>query len=182
MKRVAILFSLGVLIYFAQAQAQCRVVSPDAEEWINNNREKIAKMTRPEWQELEEGYKWIVFGELSAKQKHDFFRLKIEQVRDSFEWNKEEKEHLDKLHQLFIDNPDLYSEERDEKKLAEIEESLNKWATDAMEKLNWTPQLIRGIAMEADDLLDKAGNVRVTVSPKIEKLNIQNLELYSYQD
>ena len=125
MKRIIFCIVVNILSLSAFAQTQsCRVVAPDAKEWIENNREKIAKMTRQEWQELEEGYKWMVFIELSAKQKHDFFRLKIEQVRDSFEWNKEEKEHIDILYQLFIDNPDMYSEKRDEKKFAEIDDFL----------------------------------------------------------
>ena len=175
MKRIIFCVVLNLLSfsYFAQAQS-CRVVAPDADEWIENNREKISKMTRPEWQELEEGYKWRVFIELSAKQKHDFWRLKIEQVRDSLEWNKEEKEHLDSIYQLFIGNPDMYSEKRDEKKFAEIDEFLKKWVADAMEKLKWTPQLIQGMLMDCEDLLDKTGNLRTTVSSKIEKIDIKN--------
>ena len=169
MKRIIFCIALNLfsLSYFAQAQSRCRVISPDADEWVGNNREKITKMTRPEWQELEDGYKWRVFIELSAKQKHDFFRLKMKQVIDSLEWNKEEKEHLDNLYQLFVDNPDMYNENKDEKKFAEINEFLKKWVTDAMEKLQWTPQLIQGMLNECEDLLDKTGNVRVTVSSKM---------------
>ena len=164
MKKLRIIFCIVVIFlylsYVAQAQSGCRFVAPDAEEWIENNREKIAKMTRPEWQELEEGYKWIVFTKLSAKQQYDFFRLKIEQVRDGFEWNEEEKEHIDRLYQFFIDNPDLYGEERDDRE--EDQKFLQNWVAQAMEKLKWTPALIAGIGMDCEDLLDKEGNVRVT--------------------
>jgi hypothetical protein len=154
-----------------QAQEFCHLVAPDAKEWIANNQEKIAKMTHPEWQELEEGYKWLVFTELSAEQKYNFFKLKIEKVRDNFEWNKEEREHIDKLYQLFIDNPDMYNEKRDEKRGAEINDFLNKWAVQAVEELKWTPKLLNGIAMTPADLLDKEGNVRVT-----SKIDIKRLE------
>jgi len=164
MKKIIICIAINFLClsYLSQAQAQCRYVAPDADEWIENNREKIAKMTRPEWQKLEEGYKWRVFLELSAKQKHDFFKLKIEQVRDSLKWSKEEKEHIDKLYQFFIDNPDMYSEKRDEKTIAPIDDFLKKWVEQAKENFKWTPKLIGGMLMECDDLLDKEGNVRVT--------------------
>ena len=161
---VRIIFCIAFLCSGYLAQAQCRFIAPDAEEWIENNREKIAKMTRPEWQELGEGYKWRVFIELSAKQKHDLFRLKIKQVRDCFEWNKEEAEHIEKLYQLFVDNPDMYSEERDEKKEAEIQEITEKWVTHAMEELKWTIELIQGIVLTPEDLLDKSGKVRMTES------------------
>jgi hypothetical protein len=175
MKKIIFCVAVNFLClgYFVQVQAQCRVIAPDAKEWIENNREKIAKMTRAEWQELEEGYKWIIFATaLSAEQRHNFFKLKIEQVRDSFEWSKEEREHIDKIYQLFIDNPDMYSEERDEKKSAEIAEFTEKWAMQAIEKLNWTPKLIQGIAMDCGDLLDKEGNVRVTSKIEFEKLKL----------
>ena len=174
MIRIIFCVAINLLIslnLFAQTQS-CRVVAPDAEEWIENNREKIAKMTRSEWQELEEGYKWKVFIELSAKQKHDFFRLKIKQVGDSFEWSREEKEHIDKLYQFFIDNPDMYSEKRDEKRVTEMNEFLGKWVADAMEELKWTPQLIQGIVMECEDLLDKAGNVRITSEIEIKIIDV----------
>jgi len=167
---IALFLCSSVLI---QAQCLIRIVAPDAEDWIENNREKIAKMTRPEWQELGEGYKWRVFIELSAQQKHDFFRLKIAQVRDSLEWNKEEKEHIEKIYQLFLDNPDMYSEERDEKKFAEINEFLNKWVADAMEKLKWSPQLIQGMVMDCEDLLDKEGTLRVTTTLNIKKIDLK---------
>jgi len=171
---ICIAINFLCLSCLAQAQAQCRVVDPNAKEWIENNREKIAEMTRTEWQELEEGYKWIVFTELSAKQAHDFFRLKIEQVRDSFEWNTEEKAHIDKLYQFFMDNPDLYSKERDDETLAGITEFTEKWVAQAMENLKWTPQLLQGIVMTCEDLLDKKGNVRVTSKIGIE---IKELDL-----
>lgn len=86
-----------------------------ANEWIENNQERIKTMTRTEWQALDEGYKWPVFKSLSPEKKHDFFRLKIEQVRDNFEWNKEEQAHINLLHKFFINNPDLYNEEDEEK-------------------------------------------------------------------
>ena len=175
MKKLIFCIVINIFCLNYGLQAQCRVVAPDAEEWIENNRDRIAKMTRPEWQELGEGYKWRVFGALSAKQKHEFFKLKIEQVRDSFEWNKEEKEHIDIIYQLLIDNPDMYSEKRDEQKATEIQEFLEKWVAQAMENLKWTPQLIQGMVMDCSDLVDKAGNVRVT--SEINMNNIKALEL-----
>ena len=130
-------------------------------------------MTRQEWQKLEEGYKWRVFIELSAEQQHDFWRLKIIQVRDSLEWNKDEKEHIEKLYQLFLDNPDMYSEERDKEKFAKINEVIHKWVADAMEILKWTPNLIRGMLMECDDLLDKEGTVRVTSEINVKQISLK---------
>lgn len=165
-----IIFCLIACFFFIGhfAKAQCRVIAPDAEEWIGKNKEKIAKMNRAEWQKLEEGYKWIVFMELSPKQAHDFYIQKIEQVRDDFEWTETEKEHIEKLNRLFMDNPDMYSKEKDEKKDAEIKKFLDEWVKQAMEKLKWTPKLIQGIAMTCEDLLDKEGNVRVTSKVKFE--------------
>ena len=148
------------LSYSAQAQWCDFEQAPDAKEWVENNRDKIAEMNRSEYQKLDEGYKFATSLALSPKQKHDFFRQKIEQVRDNFEWNKEEKEHLDRMYQFFIDNPDMYSEiERDDKKDAEMQEFTRKWVTDAMENLNWTCELVQGITFHIEDLLDKEGNV-----------------------
>jgi hypothetical protein len=163
--------NLLCLGYFVQVQAQCRVIAPDAKEWIENNREKIAKMTRAEWQELEEGYKWIVTHEFSSKQMHDLFRLKLEQVRDSFEWSKEERVHIDKIYQFYIDNPDMYSRESDEERV-EAQDFLEKWVAQAMGDLKWTPNLIHGMLMTPADLLDKEGNVRVTSKIEFEILKL----------
>ena len=169
-----------IFLYLSlSAQAQCRVIAPDAKEWAEKNQEKLAKMTRTEWLALEAGYRnsGFVWMALSPKQRHDFYRLKIEQVRDSFEWNKEEKEHLDKLYQYFIAHPDLYCEEWNEKNGAEAAEFTNKWATDAMEKLEWTPKLIQGMFMEHEDLLDKEGNVRATSTIEFKQLEHANMKI-----
>lgn len=149
------------LNYFAQAQCRVRLVAPDANEWIENNQERIKTMTRTEWQALDEGYKWPVFKSLSPEKKHDFFRLKIEQVRDNFEWNKEEQAHINLLHKFFINNPDLYNEE-DEGKKSASEKFILEWIRKAREEIKWSKKLTYGITTELDDLLDKEGNVRTT--------------------
>ena len=46
-----------------------------------------------------------------------------------------------------------------------------------MENLKWMPQLIQGMLMDCEDLLDKSGNLRVTVSSKIEKVIIDKPDL-----
>jgi len=175
MKKLTVCFIVFLLSLSYSAFSQCRVIAPDAEEWIENNKEKIAAMTRPEWNELEEGYKWIVFTKLSSEQKHNFFKLKIEQVRDSFEWKEDEKIHLEKLHQLFVDNPDIYSEERDSIKTAKIDTFLKEWTSYATEKLKWTPQLIQGIALSCNDLADKEGNIRTTAKIEVKELDLGKL-------
>lgn len=175
MKKFFVLLAISILSFNFTAHAQCRIVAPDAKEWIENNQEIIKKMTRAEWQELEEGYKWSVFGALSPEQQHDFFRLKIEQVRGSFEWNEAEMKHINLLHTFFVDNPDLYHEEDKEARAAN-EKFVEDWASHAMKDLKWSQKLLRGIVMEADDLLDKEGNVRVTSK---EGLNFKELNIES---
>ena len=172
MRKIVFCFLVCLLGLGQQAHSQCRVVAPDAKEWIESNREKIAKMTRAEWNELDEGYKWIVFSELSAKQKHNFFQLKIEQVKDDFEWNEAEKKHIDKLLQLFKDNPDLYSEEKRPENSPEIETFIENWVSYAKDTLKWSPKLLQGMVASCNDLLDKEGNIKVTSKIETKPLDI----------
>jgi len=177
MKTFILCAVIGFFCLNHSAQAQCRIIPHDAEEWVEKNREKITKMTRAEWQELDEGYKWIVLGELSPKQILDFFREKIEQVMSDFEWNKEEKKHLVKLHQFFIDNPYLYDNEKNSGVAIAPSgkiEFMENWVDYAEKELQWTPKLIQGLYYTPADLLDKEGNFRVTTSAR---MNFEKLDL-----
>ena len=162
MKKIIFCITVSLLCFSYPVQAQYHGVTPEIKAWAEKNRDWIAAMTRSEWQELYEDCKGFVLFSLSPQKIHEFYVQKTEQVRDSFEWSKAEREHIDRLWQYLTDNPDLYSPGRDEKKMAEYKDFLKKWSKQAREKLGWTDRLIRGIAYNCSDLLDKKGNVLVT--------------------
>ena len=174
MKKIILCITISLLCFGNSAQAQCRLISPGSREWAENNREKIRKMTREEFHQLEEGYKWYAGFQLSPKQLHNFFREKIEQVRDSFEWSKVEMEHLDKLYQRFISNPDSHNFEHHCEKEAEgFTNFLEEWVKYAMAEFKWSYRLIMGMLYTHADLLDKEGNVRVTSAINFRTLDLK---------
>jgi len=171
MKNLFICIAVCFLSLNHSAFAQCRTIAPDAVEWIENNKEKIAKMTRAEWLKLGEGYKWIVFTKLSPEQKHDFFELKIEQVKNDFVWNEAEKKHLEKLQLFFANHPDLYDETKRTENNSEIDNFLKEWTSYAVTNLKWKPKLMQGMIGSCNDLLDKEGNLKVTAKVKTKPID-----------
>ena len=179
MKKIIFCITVSFLCLSHSAQAQCRVLDPNVTEWAKKNREKLDTMTRIEWQELEEDYRWAAWFVLSPKQSHKFFKQKLEQVRDSFEWSKEEKEHINKFVQFVINNPDLHYDESSRNLTRnEIAMFQDEWIRFAREKLNWSINLVFGVIGLPADLLDKEGNIKTVPNVEVTpKMNFQKLDL-----
>ena len=128
-------------------------------DWVKENLIDIQQMDRNDWLQLDEKYKTGAFIAFEPKQKQEFWLQKIQEVL-TFDWNETEKEHLELLYQIILDNPIWFSKDRTEKEYEEYDLFQYEWIEYAQEQLGWSMQLIGAITATGNKMLNMEGELQ----------------------
>ncbi|MDR0895719.1 MAG: bacteriocin fulvocin C-related protein [Prevotellaceae bacterium] len=174
MKKLFLALSLLGVIVFASA---CSSVdepvyscNSDVNAWVKANLSTIQQMDRNQWLQLGENVKRASFIAFTAKQKQLFWEQKIEEIL-VFDWNANEKEHLERLLSMIKEHPQWFEDAylRVESNRKEFEILTFKWADYARNQLGWSKDLVGNIIASGNRLIDKTGKMEVNgnlVTPK----------------
>lgn len=135
------------------------------DEWVRDNLSEIRVMSRAAWTTLDEEVKAPVYRAFTNQQRVDFWTKKLEKTL-SLDWNEAEKEHIAsvidfiKEHPQYLDGYDYLSD--NDKNTIDL--FSYKWIEKAYEEFNWSKELVYGIIISGNTLLDKQGTLLTTVN------------------
>ena len=137
----------------------------DVNDWVYENLDNIASMTRSEWKSLDDEYKIPVFRAFTQEQRVLFWNEKINDIISGYDWNVEEHKHIVELLNFINNNVDIFdfSTEYSDEQIERIEVFSYKWIENALNELGWDLPLIKAIVASGDDIgsNSETGNVEL---------------------
>ena len=124
----------------------------EVNDWVNKNLYGISTMTRSEWKALDNEYKIPVFRAFSQEQRILFWKEKINDIINDYEWKEEEYNHLIELLEFINNNEDIFDFSKDfsDEQIEKIEVFSYKWVEKALNELEWNLPLIKSIIASGD--------------------------------
>ena len=163
MKNLKILSILLFAIFFVTACCQDEEIiyscNEKVNEWTKANISKIKKMSRDEWNQLDETKKIAAYRAFSSTQKKNFWKEKFLKIK-KLSWNERERRHIKiaedflNTHLYFFDEKELSDEQNDS-----LEIFYYTWKKAAIENLGWNENLCAAILLTGNDLMDTSGNI-----------------------
>lgn len=142
------------------------------DNWVHENLSGIQKMSRAEWEELNEELKLPAYRAFNLKQRIDFWNEKLNAVLE-LEWSEGEMAHINSLidfineHQHFLNGYNFLSD--DEKN--EFDLFIYKWKDKAKMEYGWSDKLLYAFLASGNTLLDAEGTLSKTSAlSKVEAL------------
>ena len=127
----------------------------EVNDWVNKNLYGISTMTRSEWKALDNEYKIPVFRAFSQEQRILFWKEKINDIINDYEWKEEEYNHLIELLEFINNNEDIFDFSKDfsDEQIEKIEVFSYKLVEKALNELEWNLPLIKSIIASGDDII-----------------------------
>lgn len=165
MKKYFMLISLMGIVLCSCNNENVYSCDDTIDEWVQDNLSEIRVMSRTAWTTLEEDIKAPVYRAFTNQQRVDFWIEKLTDVL-SLDWNEAEKEHIASVidfvnqHPNYLDGYDYLAD--DDKNTVDL--FFYEWEEKAKGEFNWSKELIYGIIVSGNTLLDKTGTLLTTIN------------------
>lgn len=119
---------------------------------------KVTVTTRAEWLQLDYSVSRQALVDMTPEQKQLFWIDKINETLQ-FDWNPEERRHLNRVITWLKENPGAFENGKSEEELKYVEDFLMQWAKTAEQELGWSKKLIAALLTTGNSLKDKSGDI-----------------------
>ncbi len=139
--------------------------------WVKDNKSQISQMTRVDWLRTNAEMSIPIYRAFTSKQRENFWIEKLNEVKQ-LPWTSEEIEHIRKVEQFIVEHPYVLSgKSLTDNQLDELESFFYQWKNDAMQKLNWKPEVCIAIAGSGYIMKNTKGEVILLSSKESDKMS-----------
>ena len=139
--------------------------------WVKDNIAQIQQMTRADWLRTNKELGIPTYRAFTPEQKERFWKEKFEEVKQ-LSWTPKELKHIHKVEQFIADHPYIFSgNPLTDSQLDELDLFFYQWQNEAIQKLNWRPEVGIAIAGTGNAMKNTKGEVVLLSSKRIEKMS-----------
>lgn len=172
-KKCYLLVFLLSCIGFWSCSEDDNVYSCDAtvNSWVKDNMSQIHQMTRADWLRTNVELGIPIYRAFTMEQKENFWKEKFKEIKQ-LSWTSQELNHIKKVEQFIANHPYVLSGKAlTDNQLDEVELFFYKWKSEAIQQLNWKPEVCIAIAGSGYAMKNTKGEVVLLSSRVADKMS-----------